>query len=315
MNKKEPLYKKWWLYPGIGLGIIIIFIIARGLPSDSSQQAQELSNAMIGLLVVCAIGFFIIRKLILKIKKNKQAEVTSIEPPIYEDNTDIIPNEPSTVAETSSSDPVPPKPIIPEVPAGYQREYLYQNILIKNIGVLHEGRPGDYLDIKEHTISMDEKVLGLFLSDKIIGLFPQNRLSDMVYDFRKKGGIALAVIQSIDYNNDFEIAISYYYEHGHHYNKLLSRDWINHKTFKLNGNSSEKTQEEIFLLTIRGNELELEYDEDKEKYAVIDFDYIGYLPKNANLFIESCLDYRAFVEEVFDKDNGMLGVSVDIFDV
>lgn len=111
----------------------------------------------------------------------------------------------------------------------------------------------------------------------IIGALDQSRICEMVDDWIHRNEPILAYFSSAyDEKREYNLAVAFYRDKF----KYLIRKHPDAKKYKLIGNRSEEMQGNIGDLK-EGQPLTVEYDYDKEKYAVLDGWEIGYLPASA----------------------------------
>jgi hypothetical protein len=200
---------------------------------------------------------------------------------------------------------------IPNYYNGLKLMYNYGDV--KVVGAQHYNHSGvsigDNVDlIHEPDNPHDEKAVALWVRGTQIGYFQKNQFQRMVHDFRKRGGEVLCRVRSVD-KDKIILLLGYYQEADYKYKRELEKGEA-FKVVKLIANFNDDMQENIFCCTV-GEEVELEFDYDKDKYlAMVGNLSIGYFPKNAD-YLEDIPN--VYISEISESEDGGYAVSVAIF--
>lgn len=162
------------------------------------------------------------------------------------------------------------------------------------------------------TFQASEEKTAVVLSGVIVGFIASGRIASMVKDWLSRNHPVLAYFTSADdEKREYAIDIVFYRDQFRH---LLERH-PDAKKYKLTGNRSEEMQRNIGDLK-EGQRLALEYDYEKEKYAVLDGWKIGYLPASAEKIVEEYGqdDVNVFVAGTEIDDDFVTAVYVYVFD-
>lgn len=156
---------------------------------------------------------------------------------------------------------------------GVPNAYFYENVRFSStVDLSLEPFVGDQLSFQ-----FSDGVAYVVHGGDIIGALDQSRICEMVDDWIKRNEPILAYFSSADdEKREYALAVAFYRDKF----KYLIRKHPDAKRYKLIGNRSEEMQGNIGDLK-EGQSLTVEYDYEKEKYAVLDGWEIGYLPASA----------------------------------
>ena len=216
--------------------------------------------------------------------------------------------------ELSKKKPFLKKEIICEE-IGYELAYSYADVLvvgtdfITNKEVLKTLDIGNKIKIQaEPENTYDSYAIAFYKENDKIGYIKKGTLQDMIHDFIKRNAPILAYINIID-NDGIKLLLGFY-------KRQLSLEEMKEKmknsTVKLTGNSNAEMQEAIFL-TSEGEQVEAEWDYDKEKFLVVDScgNNLGCLPSKIASELNESNTYKGFVQEIIDGDK--TGVKITLF--
>ena len=166
---------------------------------------------------------------------------------------------------------------IPREIDGKQIAYKYDDVQLKAAGVpASQINPSMELTLKENGEKIEAYQGSLFL-----GTLPENRLSGMVKDWNEDGNPYLAYIAHYsDAGDNVQIYLVFY---NNKTERFLSKADAKH--MKLTGKPDEFATPHI------GDNCEVEYDFEKEKYIVtslLDGSVYGYLPAAAAKYADAC---------------------------
>lgn len=132
------------------------------------------------------------------------------------------------------------------------------------------------------SFQFSDGVAYVVLNGAVIGALNPCRICEMVDSWIRRGEPFLSYFTwADDEKREYGVDIAFYWDKF----KYLIRKHPDAKKYKLTGNRSEEMQGNIGELKT-GQRLTLEYDYDKEKYAVLDGWEIGYLPASAAKIVE-----------------------------
>lgn len=153
--------------------------------------------------------------------------------------------------------------------------------------------------------------VALIVNNQFIGTIGNAKLSEMVSDWLRRGEPVFAVLTSYD-DEKYTAAFDLYLYRDEL--KYLLRRYPDAKRYKLAGNRRGDMQDHICHCE-RGEECEIEYDYDKEKYLVSAGFEIGYLPAAAAKVVEEQgeSNVAVYVAEVGSDDEGIDEVAVYLF--
>lgn len=183
-------------------------------------------------------------------------------------------------------------------------KYKYYNVNIKRTTNFNEIFPCDYLDIE---VKEDGCAVFSFCGNEI-GTLDKTQKSEMVKDFLHRGDIVKAQVQSI--NEKIALRLFFFKRREE---VILEQEPF---TVTLTANSNDNMQCNIESCN-EGDEVELEYDFDKEKYLVSTKLYeIGYIPKSKHEYVESLenngYEFSGHIVQIKESDSGRYSVKVQI---
>lgn len=144
-----------------------------------------------------------------------------------------------------------------------------------------------------------------------IGCLKPGKITDMIRDWLERGDPIRAFLTGYDTNESTGHFIIVFYRDAL---KHAMRRSTSSKEFKLVGNKSADVQE-LCHYASKGDRCSIEYDYDKEKYAVYDETYTlyGYLPAAGTKYYEECDDSCIAVVsnvELDDEDRTVIYVTL-----
>jgi len=206
---------------------------------------------------------------------------------------------------------------LPQAHHGIPLTYKYTDV---KTCIIRDNKP-DYSNLKpympinfipEPSNPYDPNAVIVNAGDINIGYLYKGKMQDMVNDFLKRGNPIQAFISKVDQSSDIvQFSIGFYKEktNASEYHKLISSGQP-YKVFKLTGNGNEDMQDTLSYCEVE-EEVEYEFDDEKEKYIAICADEIGYFPKSAEKYLED--EHPAFIEEIEEDENGKYIVKVSVF--
>lgn len=192
---------------------------------------------------------------------------------------------------------------IPSYIGDYKLTYQYKDVWFDITGSTDNSDAG-----KKIKFEIQNGDVSVSIDGRIIGTIPDNRQKDMIIDFTKNNEPIYAILTANNDSGSGQMFLAFY--RLPKYQKLLKRG-DSHQSFKLSGTGKEEYQENI-LLCSEGDEVEVEFDDDKEKYLASCGLEIGYFPKKAEPLLEN--GSEVFISSIDYDDNGKSIVSVDVFD-
>jgi len=197
--------------------------------------------------------------------------------------------------------------------AGYTLSYSYNDVKLSgcednNTRCLQAG--DDIVFLHEKDNPDDKDAVSAIVSGTKIGYMNKDRLRDMYHDFSAQNGLVLG---SVLKNEPITptISIRYYKndtENFEYYEYLKSGQAF--ETFMLTSNKNEEMQENISSCSI-GDEVELNYDYDEDKYTAYCFEEIGVFPKSENSILEH--SFKAFVERIEQNNEDEYQIYIAVF--
>lgn len=179
----------------------------------------------------------------------------------------------------------------------------------ENIAIIRGQEPNFELVICESDVSFekepnnpyDKKAIAVYSDNQKLGYLYKGKIQDMVNDFLDRSAPISSFIKHIDVKNKkIALAVAFY--------KEKSPD----KIVRITGSGSVEKQDNIMLLS-EGDEIEYEYDFDKEKYTAYAIgDDIGFFPKSVNDLLDN--NPRVIVNEIeYNDSNDKYSVSASIY--
>lgn len=156
----------------------------------------------------------------------------------------------------------------------------------------------------------DKNAIAVYHRDDKIGYLYRGNVQDIANKFNDDAKARIFCFICEVKNNDVFLNIGFYREKRKSFNKEI--------TFKLTRTANKDIQETIESCVSEDDELEFNYDYDKELFAVCPEGYdfpIGYAPKSKSAILESLEEteeYEAYVSEIDEDDNGKYIVYITI---
>lgn len=153
--------------------------------------------------------------------------------------------------------------------------------------------------------------VAVLVNGQAIGSLNNDKLSEMVYDWNRRGEPVFAVITHIDDERNEAVLDLFFYRDEL---KYLLRRFPDAKAYRLTGNRRGEMQDNISQCE-RGEECSVEYDFDKEKYVVSSTLEIGYLPAAAAKIVEAQGEENVsvYIAGINSDDEGIDFADVYIF--
>lgn len=270
-----------------------------------------------GLLYLCTVGLFgfgwLVDIVLICLNKfpgldNSSTSSPNYTAPVFQETKSFNAfNSEHVQTETSSINELPNS--IDSIP----RAYYYENV---DVCIIKEEKP-DFSRLKEFedvvlslepTNPYDPKAIKISTADSMkVGYLYRGKLKDMAYDFLTLHNPVRAKISNI---SDEKITINLaFYRKG---STWVSPDVSFSKeiSFKLSS-STKDMQETIENCVSEGDELEFEFDFEKEKYLFFKDNEacpVGFAPKKYAELLEriddNSEDYHAEIETIDESDNG-----------
>lgn len=270
-----------------------------------------------------ALIFFIIAVLCLIAQlfpscKEASTPGTASDPPAD------YPPSPESFPESSASDAMPPaepaisvNTILPESIRGHVIAYRYSDVGIyvpKDSTFDVDGFiPGALLTLfhdKEN--DHDQNAIGLRLNKRLVGYLYRGKLQDMANDWISKDLPMRAVLTKTDRENSRADVTLAFYDLSD--NKKYLRRYPDAKEYRLTNNANAEMQDNL-LLCAKGEECDIRYDVDRERYLVCAGLDIGYLPASAEKLVDQYGEdgCRVFIADLFTNENGKTVATVYVF--
>ena len=205
--------------------------------------------------------------------------------------------------------------VLPQTYNGSPLAYDYTDV---NVCIIRDNKP-DYKELKpympisfipEPSNPYDPKAVIVKTDGTYIGYLYKGRMQDMVLDFLRRNDPIQSFISDVNESTDtVQFTIGFYKEKESTYDKLI-RQGTPHKTFKLTSNRNEDMQDTLSLCS-EGEEVDYEYNYEKEKYIAICGDEIGFFPKSANKYLED--EHPVFIEGIEEDEDFKYIVRVVVF--
>lgn len=213
--------------------------------------------------------------------------------------------------------PISADSILPESIRGHVIAYRYTEVGIyvpKDATFDAEGFvPGALLTLfhdkeNEH----DPNAIGLRLNKRLVGYLYRGKLQDMVNDWISKDLPMRAVLTKTERENNCAETTLAFYDLSD-FKKLLRR-YPDAKEYRLTYNANAEMQDNLLLCT-KGEECEISYDVDREKYLVSSGLEIGYLPSSAGKLVDQYGEdaFRVFIANLYTGDNDKTIATVYVF--
>lgn len=194
--------------------------------------------------------------------------------------------------------------VIPAKIDGCEIAYQYEKVDVAlSSGVDLNRIFGQRVTLGQNCIQYNGQTIGRIANDK---------LSDMVNDWLKRGDPVYAVVSRINEGDYFAAIDLYFYRNELQY---LLRRYPDAKRYKLTGNRRGELQDNISYCS-SGDKCSIYYDIEKEKYLVSDgaFD-IGYLPAAASKIVEDQGEskFLCYIASIASDDDGVDEVLIYAF--
>lgn len=291
--------EKWYLNGWLILGLIIVSIFT-------------FSSGLGFLLLVVALVLWGLK---LAEKKKSHEEQIKIEPPekqnlIKTNNLKVIPVTPRKSMNVKRNI------------GDFRIKYEYEN---KSIAMVEMASPNyskfeKFDEIKfepDPTNQYDGKAIKILCNDIFLGYVYKGKEQDMIHDWIKKSQPIYAVVTSIDKeNNNIKFYIAFYknpFENIERFEKIKT------KLIKISKKiDDDYSRQDVCQFLERGEQLELEYDDDTETFVAKtqDGEEAGELSKVISKKIMEKFDEHepiCLVEEPTEDDNGKCGADLLIY--
>lgn len=191
---------------------------------------------------------------------------------------------------------------IPNHIGEYELKYHYSDVPFSVLDGLENTVGGENL-----TFLINGNDVDVYLESKKIGMMQESH-RDMVKDFLNRSEPIKAVLSAFDGGSEAKMFLAFYKLPRY---TILIQANAPHETVKLAGTSKNEYQETILLCSV-GEAIELDYDEEQERYYAECSDRIGYFPKKLNSKLGNSPEI--FVSKIDFDDNGNHIVFADVFD-
>lgn len=279
------------------MAVIVIGLIAAAI--DFVKENWE-AFAVIGVIIAGIIAVRIAKRQRARLKAEyacqealeRKANATQKPPVSTPTYTPSYTSEPESVNEEpkveSNPDEAPEKQVVefhlPDTIDGATVAYQYEEVVF----ALDCAEDPDPYMAKELHFEKDADKICVKHESVRIGCLKPGKITDMIRDWLERGDPIRAFLTGYDTD-----------EATGHFVIVFYRDALKHtmrrstssKEFKLVGNKSADVQE-LCHYASKGDRCSIEYDYDKEKYAVYDETYTlyGYLPAAGTKYYEECDD-------------------------
>ena len=210
----------------------------------------------------------------------------------------------------NSNEPVTQAKILTELPMQYISKPLAYDY--DNVGLcIIKGQEPDFNALKiglevqlytEKTNQYDNKAIAVYANKTKIGYLYKSKLKDMAYDFLDSGNYVYGYISKIE-NNNIAMNLGYY--------KKVIPKFKKSTTFKLTGTAKKDIQEAL-MYSSEENEVNFDFNYEKDCYEVSDLNVIGYAPKSKNELIGNLSEYYAYISEICSDSDDKYSVKITI---
>lgn len=207
---------------------------------------------------------------------------------------------------------------LPEKFFGAERAYDFEdvNLFVPDAAAFSKMSVGTKLNARqEPENSYDKKAVRLEWNRDTLAYFYRGKLQDMANDYLRLGGHVHGIVTAL-MPDEKKIAAHLGFYKGAHQDELSSflKKNPGAKAYKLTGSASEAKQSNIMISNI-GEQCDLEYDCDKDKYLVTAGDELGYLPSSAAKLVDEHgeANCSVFIAEIDTNDSGKYYASVYLF--
>lgn len=209
-----------------------------------------------------------------------------------------------------SAEPAPKKHETVNVPGRIGNancKYKYDTVEI----TLMHGVDLDSIFAQRATFDSSYSPVAVLVNGQVIGSLNNGKLSEMVYDWNRRGEPVFAVVTHVDdERNEAALDLFFYRDEL----KYLLRRFPDSKAYRLTNNGRGEMQDNISQCEC-GEECSVEYDVDKEKYVVSAVLEIGCLPTAAAKIVEAQGEENVsiYIAKIGSDDEGIDFADVYIF--
>lgn len=181
------------------------------------------------------------------------------------------------------------------IPLAYSYDYVKVCIIKGQEPDITKLQIGMEVELKQEPNNQyDNKAVAILVNDEKIGYMYKGQLKDMANDFiSHMKSYVFGYITEIK-NNEIYLNLGYY--------KKLYPKYAHSTTFKLTGTGALEIQENLSYCS-EDDEVEFNFDYDKDCYAAETPDLIGYAPKNKNEIIKNADKYYSFISSIDEKED------------
>lgn len=313
-----------------GIAAIIVIVIIIALISSALDFIKEHweAFAVFGVAIACTIMIIRLsrsrarlkaeyaRQEALERKANAVKKPTFSAPTYTPSYTPSYTSDPEPVKEEpkveSKPDETPEKQVVefhlPDTIDGATVAYQYEEVVF----ALDCAEDPDPYMAKELHFEKDADKIYVKHESVRIGCLKPGKITDMIRDWLERGDPIRAFLTGYDTDESTGHFVIVFYRDAL---KHAMRRSTSSKEFKLVGNKSADVQE-LCHYASEGDRCSIEYDYDKEKYAVYDETYTlyGYLPAAGTKYYEECDDSCiAVVSNVEFDDEDRTVIYVTLF--
>ena len=198
---------------------------------------------------------------------------------------------------------------LPERFFGFNKAYDYEdvNLFVPDSHAFSKMNVGTKLNAyRDSDNEYDKNAVRLEWNSDTLAYFYRGKLQDMANDYLRFGGCVHGVITGL-MPEDKKIQAHLGFYKGENYDRIreLYKKNPKAKSYKLTGSSSESKQSNIMICNV-GDECDVEYDYDKDKYLVSSGDELGYLPASAAKMIDEYGEDNCsvFISDIDTNDSG-----------
>ena len=309
-----------------GTVTVIMAVIVIGLITSAIDFIKENweAFAVIGVIIAGIIAMRIAKRQRARLKaeyarqealerKANAVKKPPVSTPTY---TPSYTSEPESVKEEpkveSKPDETPEKQVVefhlPDTIDGATVAYQYEEVVF----ALDCAEDPDPYMAKELHFEKDADKIYVKHESVRIGCLKPGKITDMIRDWLERGDPIRAFLTGYDTDESTGHFVIVFYRDAL---KHAMRRSTSSKEFKLVGNKSADVQE-LCHYASEGDRCSIEYDYDKEKYAVYDETYTlyGYLPAAGTKYYEECDDSCiAVVSNVEFDDEDRTVIYVTLF--
>lgn len=302
-NKKRPSAKNRKWLPIVAavaffFGVVGIFVM------------EELAGKVFYLLVAAGSGYFLWKRFI-KFKSQKNAQPANNTPLRQQGYQAVGYNMNSPVnAAPVQAVPVPLEP--PQRFMGLDLAYQYFNVEIamasKYIHDFTDINLGEHLCfVQEPQNPYDNRAVQVWKKDQMLGYVYHGKIQDMINDFITRNEPVYGIISSI-YPAETKVFFNlgfYRMRANEPLGKIIASG-------RLTAGSGEEAQDNM-LICSPGDEVDIEYNDEKERYEVYCGGYIGCLPKSLEQYADT--NVIMVISDIKTLDSGKDSVVIDVHEV